>query len=393
VEDLHQESGNKKLFYNVKNEVCSQSYPFIIEVQELPPPPPPIDEPYPPTPTPQPDAGLVTAGEWSDLDNWEFLDTLLNENEYFEMPAYWDFHPTYRVSVVVTNSDSLPIIDASVELLDADNSVTWAAKTDNKGRAELWPALYTNDTIDISTYNISIEGEPILSTVLLYEDGINEIIIDNRPSDVNLVELSFIVDATGSMSDELEFLKQDLRDVITTVEDTTSNLDIYTSTVFYRDVTDEYIVRQSDFTSDIDMTIDFIRDQYASGGGDFPEAVHTALSTGINNLQWSDDAKARIAFLLLDAPPHYDDEIIQDIHTTIKEAAAKGIKVIPITASGIDKQTEFLMRFLAMTTNGTYTFITNDSGIGGNHIEPSIGDFDVEYLNDLMVRLILQYTE
>jgi len=169
-------------------------------------------------------------------------------------------------------------------------------------------------------------------------------------------------------------------------------LDVYTSTVFYRDEGDEYVIRQSDFTSDIDETISFIQNQSAGGGGDFPEAVHTALDAGINNLQWSASARARIAFLLLDAPPHYRDDVIRDIQASIKTAAAKGIKIIPITASGIDKETEFLMRFLAMATNGTYTFITNDSGIGGDHIDPSIGDFDVEYLNNLLVRLILQYT-
>jgi hypothetical protein len=38
-------------------------------------------------------------------------------------------------------------------------------------------------------------------------------------------------------------------------------------------------------------------------------------------------------------------------------------------------------------------FITNDSGIGNDHLEPTVGEFKVEYLNDLMVRLINQYLE
>jgi len=408
------ETATTKLFYTVKNGSCSQSYLLVVEVSA---PTEPDDEYYygasdfditespggttggtsggtiggDPT-EPQPNAGLVTAAEWSDLNNWEFLDTLLNENDYYEMPEYWGFYPKYRVSVLVKTTDNIPVVDAEIELLDANNVVSWAAKTDNKGTAELWPTLYNNDTIDISTYNIFVNGEAIRGAAMLHQDGINEIVVTNRPANLNLVELSFIVDATGSMADELEFLKQDLRNVITTVEDTIANLDIYTSTVFYRDEGDEYLVRQSDFTNDIDETISFIQNQYAAGGGDFPEAVHTALDAGINNLQWSANAKARIAFLLLDAPPHYTDAVISDIQNTIKTAAAKGIKVIPLTASGIDKETEFLMRFIAMATNGTYTFITNDSGIGNDHIEPSIGDFDVEYLNNLLVRLILQYT-
>ena len=195
------------------------------------------------------------------------------------------------------------------------------------------------------------------------------------------------------MSNELEFLKADLKSIIDSVKMDASNLDIYTAAVFYRDEGDDYITRKLDFTNDLDETVDFISQQSASGGGDFPEAVHTALNVGVNELQWSNISKTRIAFLLLDAPPHYTTEIKESLHNTIKTASQKGIKVISITASGIDKSTEFLMRFMAITTNGTYVFITNDSGIGNDHLEPSVGQYEVEFLNDLVVRLIKKYSE
>lgn len=171
------------------------------------------------------------------------------------------------------------------------------------------------------------------------------------------------------------------------------NIDIYTSSVFYRDIDDEYLVKHSDFSQNINITQSFISEQEANGGGDYPEAVHTALRTGIEQLQWTGDAKTRIAFLLLDAPPHYESQIVDEIHNSIMLAAEKGIKIIPITASGIDKETEFLMRFFSITTNGTYVFITDHSGIGNDHLEPSVGDYEVEYLNELMVRLINKYIE
>lgn len=49
------------------------------------------------------------------------------------------------------------------------------------------------------------------------------------------------------------------------------------------------------------------------------------------------------------------------------------------------------MRSFAILTNGTYVFITDDSGIGNDHLEPTIGEFKVEKLNDLMVRLVDEY--
>ena len=50
------------------------------------------------------------------------------------------------------------------------------------------------------------------------------------------------------------------------------------------------------------------------------------------------------------------------------------------------------MRFFSVSTNGTYVFITNDSGIGNDHIEASVGEYEVENLNDLLVRLINKYS-
>ncbi len=48
---------------------------------------------------------------------------------------------------------------------------------------------------------------------------------------------------------------------------------------------------------------------------------------------------------------------------------------------------------MAMFTDGTYTFITNHSGIGNDHLTPTIGEYQVELLNDLIVRLVTKYTE
>jgi len=48
---------------------------------------------------------------------------------------------------------------------------------------------------------------------------------------------------------------------------------------------------------------------------------------------------------------------------------------------------------MAIATNGTYVFVTDDSGIGNDHIEPTVGEYQVEFLNDLMVRLVTKYAK
>ena len=51
------------------------------------------------------------------------------------------------------------------------------------------------------------------------------------------------------------------------------------------------------------------------------------------------------------------------------------------------------MKALSIATNGTYVFITDDSGVGLPHLEATVSDFKVEMLNDLMVRLITDFSE
>lgn len=337
-------------------------------------------------------SGLITAAEWRDLENWDYWKEVITYETISELPSYWKFYNNNRVSILL-QSNNQPVIDVSVQLIK-DEAVIWESKTDNFGKAELWIDLfYENNSIDMNEYSLKLNNEPIDFSLKLFSEGINEIEFESNQNRPSSVELSFIVDATGSMSDEIKFLQDDLNDVIQRVKSENSSINISTSTVFYRDEGDDYLVRSSDFTTDTNNTINFIKDQQAGGGGDYPEAVHTGLKVAIEDFQWSENAGARIAFLILDAPPHYEPDVILQLQQTITEAARKGIKIIPISASGIDKKTEFLMRFFSISTNSTYVFITNDSGIGNDHIEATVGEHEVEYLNDLMVRLIKEYSE
>ena len=339
----------------------------------------------------QPQGGLVTAGEWNDLDNWDFYQKTLMKEPFKGFPDDWQMYTNHRIAVAITAKNK-PAANATVTLFRNDTPI-WTAKTDNLGRAELWVGAFQKEK-ELNTTLLRLKvNEQWVSTAAISETQVNRIALDETlPSPTNLVQIAFMVDATGSMGDELEFLKMDLKKVIAEVQKTNNQLKISTATVFYRDEGDEYVVKHSPFTEDINQTTEFISQQRADGGGDFPEAVDKAL-VQLNQLQWQPEARTRIAFLVLDAPPHNKPAVISSIQYSVKTAAASGIKLIPVVASGIDKTTEFLMRFIAMYTNGTYVFITDHSGIGNKHLEPSVGEYQVEKLSDLMVRLIKKYSE
>ena len=339
----------------------------------------------------QPQGGLVTAGEWNDLDNWAFYQKTLMKEPFKGFPDDWQMYTNHRIAVAITAKNK-PASNATVTLFRNDTPI-WTAKTDNLGRAELWVGAFQKEKeLNPTLLRLKV-NEQWVSTATISETQVNRIALDETlPSPTNQVQIAFMVDATGSMGDELEFLKMDLKKVINEVQKTNTQLKISTATVFYRDEGDEYVVKHSPFTEDINQTTEFISQQRADGGGDFPEAVDKAL-VQLNQLQWQPEARTRIAFLVLDAPPHNKPAVISSIQYSVKTAAASGIKLIPVVASGIDKTTEFLMRFIAMYTNGTYVFITDHSGIGNKHLEPSVGEYQVEKLSDLMVRLIKKYSE
>lgn len=339
-----------------------------------------------------PEPGIVTAGEWSDLKNWDFWNNLQQNPSLNYVQDLWGFYTKQRIEISVGDGEN-QIPNAQVELR-YNNQVVWSAKTDHRGLANVWGNMfdhYENPTT--SEFTLYVDGEPINDSLQFYGNGQNKIVVKPRNGAPDLIDLAFVVDATGSMGDEIEFLKADLSNVIQKVKITNPALAIRSASVFYRDESDEYLTRRSPFSYDNNETIDFIKQQSANGGGDYREAVHSALNVAINQLQWSSNARAKILFILLDAPPHQTPEIAEQIRMLTKSAAQNGITIIPVAGSGIDKEAEFLMRNLAIATNGTYVFITDDSGIGNDHLEATVGDYEVEFLNNLMERLISDYAQ
>ncbi len=342
-------------------------------------------------------AGVLTAGEWNDLDHWDFWSGLMGSQDYGGMSAYWRMYTPRRVAVRVADAAGkrLPALRITLE---QDRKVLWSTLTDNQGEADLWIDPF-HAQAGTDNLVLTIDGKPQASAPKLSpwnvqqeEAEVNFYIIDKAHTAEKRADIAFIVDATGSMSDEIDFLKKDLVDILDRAKGGVGEVELRTAAVFYRDEQDEYVTKFSPFTDDYRKTIQYISMQYADGGGDLPEAVHTALEAGLQNLAWNTSARARIAFLVLDAPAHQDHQgVVESLQASIREYAKQGVKLIPVFCSSPSKECEFMCRFFSVLTGGTYVFLTDDSGVGGDHLEASVGDFQVEPLNDLLVRLIAKY--
>ncbi|HYV94130.1 MAG TPA: carboxypeptidase-like regulatory domain-containing protein [Chitinophagales bacterium] len=337
-------------------------------------------------------AGVLTAGEINDFSKW-ILWKDIETKDLKEWKTFWKVHPEKRYCIQVETENGMPLVDVPVELLNEKQQIFWSARTDNTGKAELWPNIFSNADAGHLNIHVSLNGANYsLNRIKEFHDGINILKIPVACGAPDAVDVAFVVDATGSMQDEINYLKAELDNIIFRIKDSLSNKNLNLGCVFYRDHGDDYLTKKSDLSPDIQTTINFIKENNAGGGGDNPEAVDEALNTAINHLSWRPNATTRMIFLILDAPPHSDSAVKVQLQKLVMQATAKGIRIIPVTCSGIDKSAEYLLRSFALATNGTYIFLTDHSGVGNHHIEPTTDMYDVELLNNILFRVIYNFS-
>ena len=201
---------------------------------------------------------------------------------------------------------------------------------------------------------------------------------------VKRLDLAFVVDCTGSMSDELEYLKVEIRSIAQRIARGYPQVAQRFALVCYRDEGDDYVTRVHDFDA-LERFHATLGKQSAGGGGDYEEAVDKAFEAA-GQLKWSTGSVARVLFHVADAPPH--DEKVRSALVSADQLRKRGVAIYPVASSGVRDEAEFVMRSSALMTGGLYCFLTDDSGVGGAHAAPHAERYDVERLVDLMTRCV-----
>ena len=123
----------------------------------------------------------------------------------------------------------------------------------------------------------------------------------------NALDLCFVIDTTGSMNDDIDDARRNMRQILGTLASKTS--DYRVALVDYRDFQEssrdirDYPSRvQLKFTSDDDRVLEAISSLELGHGGDDPETVYSGLMEAAR-LPWREDAK-KVIIVLGDAPPH-----------------------------------------------------------------------------------------
>lgn len=201
----------------------------------------------------------------------------------------------------------------------------------------------------------------------------------------DFMDIVFVLDTTGSMGDELAWLTREVAGVVRQAQGAAPGVDIRYGLVVYRDLGDAYVVQNFGFTGAKSTLQGWLRAQAADGGGDEPEAAAAALQSAVG-LDWRRGRGERLLIQIADAPPHSGDA--RAYLAAAGQAAAQGVQIFGLGASGASPATEGLMRQAAVMTGGRYLFLTDDSGVGLAHAEPTIGCYRVTTLANLLTRVL-----
>ena len=329
-----------------------------------------------------PPAGLLTAGDHDDLLNPELYAHYVREARDLgqQIPSLPILDTRRTLTIELKDDRGRPLALQAVTLECADgNSIGFSSHAD--GRVVFFPEL------DRLSRKLVVKASGERREITLAGGRgtqLHTLVLPVEARAVAKLDLMIALDCTGSMSDEIAFLKSELRAILLDLKRRHPMLDLRVGMVAYRDIGDEFVTRTYKLSSDLDAMQSAIDRQAGTGGGDMPEAMDEALARAIDQ-DWRDDAIHSL-LLVADAPPH--DNKMRLAFDAAETARFKRIQIVPVASSGVDDRAEYFMRAAAALTQSRYVFLTDDSGIGNPHAEPDVACYVVTSLASSIRRVL-----
>lgn len=328
-------------------------------------------------------AGTLTAGVWDDNLNFDFFLDYLAATEATALPGLPRVARADRLVVDVRSESGTPVGGATVTV-SSGGTERLRTTSGADGRVLFFPAWAGVEAGGTLTLEARLADAHASVTAIAGEPSAVLTLSVSAPAPGQL-DVAFVIDTTGSMGDELRYLQTEIDAIAASLAASHPGVQQRWGLVVYRDQGDEYVTRSHAFTTDVALFRTRLAGESVGGGGDYPEAPHRALAETMK-LDWRGGATARLAFLVADAPHHPGEEDL--LLQAIGSARERGVRLYPIAASGTDELAEFSMRTAAQLTGGRYLFLTDDSGVGEAHKEPTLPCYLVTRLDHAILRVI-----
>ncbi len=325
-------------------------------------------------------------------DNAQFNYFIGFQDKYTDDVKHLEIPVSERIVLNVTDKAGKPVANAKVKVADGSSTLCEGV-TYPDGTFLFFPAQYA---AGISRYKVSVTAIGAKADVEIQRDGKREIPVQlqaARPEYKSVpLDILFILDTTGSMSEEIARLKATIEIINLNLTSLPSKPKVRFGMVLFRDRGDAYVTKLVQLTSDLEKFRRELSTVNADGGNDTPEDTQAALREAVKSAAW-DPNGARLAFLITDAPPHldYPDETYTYVDGA-KDAGKAGIKVFTVGTGSLDLQGEFILRQISQYTYAKYIFLTygekgeSEGGVTGSVSHHTGANFQTDKLEAIIIK-------
>ena len=207
------------------------------------------------------------------------------------------------------------------------------------------------------------------------------------------LDMLFILDTTGSMSEEINQLKATIELINQTLSTLSTSPLVRYGMVLFRDRGDaqtSYLTRVIPLTENLDDFQTELNQVTASGGGDLPEDQEQGLEDAMHEIAWNTDG-IRLAWLITDAAfKLYEDETYRYVNAA-RDAHKAGIKIFSIGCGGLPVGGEYVLRQISQYTFAKYIFLTygetgpSEGGSPGSVSHHTGDDFETDKLESIVI--------
>jgi hypothetical protein len=330
----------------------------------------------------------VRAGEWDDNANYRDYVRWLKETPH----GIARLDVSDRQFIVVKDKEGKPVPNCKLTITGATGQQSANVITMASGRALLFPHAYglAGDKLAVTAACMQATVKAQIQNKL---DSVSELVLTTARAlpARRAVDLAFVLDTTGSMSEEISAVKSTIHAVASKLA--TDQTDVRIGLVEYKDRSDTNVTRTFAFSSNLAAFGKSVDGLSANGGGDYPEDMQAGLAASLDKLQWRDDAVARLVVVIADAPPHLDYQDEKDYGDAARRAASRGIKLYTVSASGMDTTGQIVMRQMAQFTGASNLFVlrggAGPQSVGGGDPKSSCGGTQQQYASGNLDQLIM----
>jgi len=332
-------------------------------------------------------AGQLTAG---DVDDHLNFDDYLDFIDAAGLPL---LDLSDRITIRISDSSGRPFSHAKVSITASGRRDAASLVAGADGVLRLFPALdgFQGNailTLKVQAPDGSMTTISELDTGALGPEREYAVVLPGQAHAPQALDLMVVLDTTGSMGDEIGYLKEEFQAIAARILDESPGVEIRFGLTAYRDRSGpEFITRPYGFTSSLDTMQEWLGEMASQGNHDWPEAVEDGLRDALS-ADWRGYDASQVLLLVGDAPPY--PERMAAALDLVHQGRNAGIRIYPLGASDIatDPMGEQFFRAAAVLTQGRYLFLTDDSGLGNPHGEPSIRCYVVTDLDNLLRRVV-----